>query len=145
MGSYVGRHEHIDENIYALLARDLRAYYLPSLWLEPDFETAISQFKHACYTFAMKAAGFHEYKAIYLNDGMERIAKAFFDGSDERFVVSFISDDIAIAFDKADERLPPGKRTTAWLERRFLHHWGCVSMIDCERKWINLGRESYNK
>ncbi len=141
MGSYLG-HENIDEGIYALLVRDKQSYYLPSLWLEADFQNAMSQFKHAVYTYGLQIAGFEEYKSIYLYDGNERIAKAHID--QDRLHVSFVSKDVADLFDSCDEKLPPGKRTTAWNDRKFFYHWGTLSSGDCDRRWINLGRGKYN-
>ena len=142
MGNYIIRHENIDEGIYALLARDKQSYYLPSIWLESDFQNAISQFKHAVYTYALKLGGFDDYKCIYLYDGNERIAKCHIE--QDRLLVSFISEDIANAFDKCDEKLPPGERVTAWLDRKFYYHYGTLSGGECDRRWINLGRSGYN-
>lgn len=143
MGSYIGRHEHIDEGIYALLSRDIQGYYLPSLWLEPDLQTAMALFKHAVFTFGLKLADYDKLKAIYLYDSNERIAKCFFP-SEDRLVVSFAEEDLALLFDRVDEQLPPGKRTTAWNERKFAYHFGAVGNDAVERHWLNLGRNQYN-
>lgn len=144
MGSYIGHHEHIDNGIYALLARDHSSYYLPSLWLEPDLQTSMAYFKHAVFTFGLKLADYDKFKAIYLYDGNERIAKCFFQ-YDDRLVVSFAEEDLARLFDSVDEQLPPGKRVTAWNERKFAYHFGSLAGDQVERHWLNLGRGEYNK
>lgn len=142
MGLYLG-HEKIDENVYGLLARDKAGYYLPSLWLEPDFTCAMSQFKHAVYTLALRKAGYDEFKAIYLYEGSERLAKCFVE--QDRLCVSFLNENMASSFDGCDEKLPnTTKQTTAWLDRRFFYHWGALSDSECDRRWIHLGREEYN-
>ena len=146
MGSYLGiQHEGIDNGMYALLARDLSSYYMPSLWLEPDLQTAMAQFKHGVYCFALRASGFDQLKCVYLYEGNERLAKCHF-LDDERLTVSFIDEDIARLFDSMDERLPPasGERSTAWLERKFMYHFGAIGGDAVDRRWINLGRPGYN-
>ena len=144
MGSYMGRHEAIENGVYALLARDKYSYYLPSIWLEPDLQTAMAQFKHAVYTYALEEADYDKLKCIYLYDGNERIAKCHFI-DDEKLTVSFVSESIANLFDSMEERLPPGQRKTAWLERKFQYHFGALGGDRVDRRWINLGREKYNR